>query len=109
MERKAADIMGSSEDCYHFTKLLPDFNGTLLSTDELTAVFRDFSQLRQPRTSELVRGARAQGELRVANGDEAVCEARNQRVRAAWANDEAVKAKYDKLLLGPFKAVTVQG
>ncbi|KAG2143868.1 hypothetical protein BD769DRAFT_1625589 [Suillus cothurnatus] len=61
------------EDIYHFMRLLrkhiPSTNQ--LSTELLLRVFTDYQDLRLLRTSELVRGARQQGETRVVEGVDA--------------------------------------
>jgi salicylate hydroxylase len=69
------------------------------STELLSQVFTDYQDLRLPRTSELVKGARRQGEARVVEGIDA-CRARNEAVRAGFNDDAAKRAE---LLSGPFK------
>lgn len=71
------------------------------STELLSQVFIDYQDLRLPRTSELVRGARQQGEVRVVEGIEA-CRVRNEKIRIGSRDDAARKATND-LLSGPFK------
>lgn len=90
------------EDCWWLSSLLPDVeNGKELETGELKAVFKEFAEQRQPRTAQLVKGARMQGELRVAGGGE-VGRLRDEKLRQGWKAEEAVRAKYDGLLREPF-------
>lgn len=89
------------EDCYHLARLLPDARG-ILTSETLNVVFSAFAKLRQPRTANLVKAARAQGENRVVDGGPEACYARDQRLRAAWADQEAVRRRYDMLLKEPF-------
>jgi len=71
------------------------------STELLSQVFIDYQDLRLPRTSELVRGARRQGEARVVEGIDA-CRARDEKVRAG-SHDDAARMAYYELLSGPFR------
>ncbi|PYH94368.1 FAD/NAD(P)-binding domain-containing protein [Aspergillus ellipticus CBS 707.79] len=88
------------EDCYHLSRLLPDahaFDGSALE-----GVFREFVQLRQPRTSALVKEARRLGdEQRVVVGEER-CRQRDARIKAAWSDPEQVVKGLDPLLKEPF-------
>jgi salicylate hydroxylase len=63
-------------------------------------VFTDYQDLRLLHTSELVKGARRQGEIRVVEGVDA-CKARDEAIRAGL-NDDAARRAHDELLLGPF-------
>ncbi|KAG0706056.1 hypothetical protein DFH29DRAFT_872555 [Suillus ampliporus] len=91
------------EDIYHLMRLLKKYNPSAgqPSTELLSHVFRDYQDLRLPRTSELVRGARKQGEARVVEGIDA-CRARDEGIRAGFNSDAAKRAQYE-LLSGPFK------
>ena len=94
-----------SEDCYHLTQLLPDFNRTSsesISTDALTQIFAAFANKRQPRTAALVKGARAQGERRVVVAGPAACKERDEQVRQQWKDEAALEAKFEALLREPF-------
>lgn len=96
------------EDCYHLNRLLPPASG-IASGEGIQAAFRDafkaYAELRQPRTSLLVKGARAQGEKRVTSGAEA-CKKRNQDLAESWNDAEAVGARFDALLKDhPFPSV----
>jgi len=71
------------------------------STEVLSHVFTDYQDLRLLRTSELTRGARKQGEVRVVEGTDA-CRARDEVIRAEFIDDAAKRARYE-LLSGPFK------
>ncbi|KAG2123411.1 hypothetical protein DEU56DRAFT_50166 [Suillus clintonianus] len=90
------------EDVYHFMRLLRKHNPSAgqLSTELLSRVFVDYQDLRLLRTSELVRGARRQGEIRVVEGVDA-CRARDEAIRAGL-NDDAARRAHDELLSGPF-------
>jgi salicylate hydroxylase len=85
---------------------LPDIsennNDGVLSTPALSGIFSAFAQLRQPRTAALVKGARLQGESRVEDGGPEACLARDERIREAWTNKEAVEARYRALFVEPF-------
>lgn len=94
------------EDCYHLAKMLPDceVQGEKfeeLETGNLKRVFLEFAEKRQPRTAALVRGARAQGERRVVDGEEA-CKARDEALRRGWEDLKGVEEKWDGLLKEPF-------
>ncbi|KAG1740168.1 uncharacterized protein EDB91DRAFT_1283001 [Suillus paluster] len=90
------------EDIYHFMRLLRKHNPSAgqLSTELLSQVFTDYQDLRLPRTSELVKGSRRQGEIRVVEGIDA-CRARDEAIRAGFNGDAARRAR-DELLSGPF-------
>ncbi|KAK0508487.1 hypothetical protein JMJ35_008763 [Cladonia borealis] len=92
------------EDCYHLATFLPKVSAkipTLLKQD-LAQIFQKFALKRQPRTSKLVKGARAQGERRVVTGGSAACLERDEAVRKSWLEVDAVAAKYDNLFREPF-------
>lgn len=59
--------------------------------------------MRQPRTAALVKGARAQGELRVVDGDSVARQDRDDLLKRSWANQAAIEAKYDSLLREPYQ------
>lgn len=65
------------------------------------AVFKPFAEKRQPRTSTLVKGARAQGDSRVAAGSEAGRE-RDEAVRKSFEDPAVIEAKFRNLLAEPF-------
>ena len=90
------------EDCWWLTELLPDVGERReMASEELRELFGRFAERRQPRTKELVKGARLQGERRVVGGGE---ERRmmDQVLRESWMDEKAVSAKWDGLLRGPF-------
>jgi salicylate hydroxylase len=90
------------EDCWWLSQLLPDVSeGKGPEREELMAAFKAFAEKRQPRTKELVKGARLQGEMRVVGGGEEGRK-RDELLKEGWRNEEAVRAKYDGLLKGPF-------
>ncbi|KAK9425328.1 hypothetical protein SUNI508_13129 [Seiridium unicorne] len=94
------------EDCYHLSKSLPDFDRWSLATDprlrSLESIFEEYARKRQPRTSALVKGARAAGEKRVVTTGREDCEARDKRVAAEWQDTEGISAKFDNLCKEPF-------
>ena len=99
------------EDCYHLTRLLLAHNpsGTPPSTALLETIFTEFEGIRIARTSELVKGAREQGNLRVVSGVEA-CKRRNEVIiekfgGATGPGDNAgVVPQFKHLIEHPFKA-----
>ena len=101
------------EDCYHLSTALPNLStdtqdedykrnleelGSSLSED----IFRPFAEKRQPRTSILVKGARALGEKRVAVGPEKGRERDEAVAQSYQGAAEAVVAKFEGLLSQPF-------
>lgn len=92
------------EDCYHLNQLLPNrsVDDESISTSDLQNIFEKFALNRQPRTSALVKGARAQGELRVCDGSTAACSERDDIIRNRWKNVSAVEANFDGLYREPF-------
>ena len=60
-----------------------------------------YAQRRQPRTANLVKGARAQGQMRMTAGEEA-CWKRNEMVKKAWSDGTAAKAILHDLYKEPF-------
>ncbi|KAH9920085.1 uncharacterized protein B0H18DRAFT_1025880 [Fomitopsis serialis] len=57
------------------------------SAELLSTIFSEYEQLRIARTSELVKGARKQGEVRVVQG-EAACKARDESLKAVYADED---------------------
>lgn len=90
----------SLEDCWHLSQLLPGADADL-STVGLSEVFLKYAERRQPRTAMMVKGARAQGQMRVTFGKEA-CQKRNEIVKKVWSDEEAVKARFHQLFKEPF-------
>lgn len=90
----------SLEDCWHLSQLLPDADGDL-STGSLDEAFLKYAEKRQPRTAMMVKGARAQGQMRVTFGKEA-CQKRNEMVKQMWADKEGIKARFSQLFKEPF-------
>ena len=92
------------EDCYHLDKLLPIFSkDDGLTSEDLKAIFGTFARLRQPRTSALVKGARAHGETRVVDDGLATCLERDESLRKSWEEKEALEKKYDALCKEPYQ------
>ncbi|KAM5543237.1 hypothetical protein V8D89_003111 [Ganoderma adspersum] len=98
------------EDCYHLTRLLLAHNlsGTSPSTALLETIFTEFEGPRIARTSELVKSARQQGDLRVVGGIEA-CKKRNEIFvemygGAATGRSTGLVAQSLHLALNPLKA-----
>ncbi|KAG2046341.1 FAD/NAD(P)-binding domain-containing protein [Suillus hirtellus] len=78
------------EDIYHFMRLLGKHNPSAdkLSTELLLRVFTDYQDLRLLRTSELVREARRQGEIRVVEGVEASRRASDEMLSGPFTESE---------------------
>ncbi len=98
------------EDCYHLTRLLLAHNpsGASPSTALLETIFSEFEGPRIARTSELVKGARQQGELRVVDGVEA-CKRRNEAIVEVYGGvatgaSSGLAAQFVHLVDNPFKA-----
>lgn len=72
-----------------------------MDIEQLKKASKEFAEKRPPRTKELVKGARIQGEMRVSGGGEEGRE-RDETLRNWWKDDEAVKVKWDGLLKEPF-------
>ncbi|RFU76845.1 hypothetical protein TARUN_5431 [Trichoderma arundinaceum] len=99
------------EDCYHLSTALPNLspdsedyskNLEVLGNTLSETIFHPFAEKRQPRTSILVKGARALGERRVAVGPEKGSE-RDQAIAQSYEGDAAaVVAKFEGLLSQPF-------
>lgn len=92
------------EDTYHFVRLLTEHNPSAAapSNELLETIFSEYEQLRIARTSELVKGARQQGEnVRVVSGEEA-CRARNKAVTAVYA-DENFMERWLEFFTHPFR------
>ncbi|KAI1791333.1 FAD/NAD(P)-binding domain-containing protein [Ganoderma leucocontextum] len=97
------------EDCYHLTRLLLAHNpsGAPPSTALLAAIFAEFEGPRIARTSELVKSARQQGELRVVSGVEA-CKKRNEVIvemygGAAAGDSAGLIAQFVHLVENPLR------
>ena len=98
------------EDCYHLIRLLLAHNptGAPPSTELLSKIFTEFETPRIARTSELVKRARQQGDMRVVSGVEA-CKKRNDALTATFgdaaakADNPALKAQLADLIEHPFK------
>lgn len=97
------------EDSYWLAELLPDVpmgdSGQQSASEgvDFERLFRQYAEKRQPRTSKLVRGARAVGEKRVERGGREACVGRDERVREEWRDIKAVEAKFDALCQEPFQ------
>ena len=79
-------------------ELIEKFNpsGKEPSTATLETVFVELEKVRIPRSSEMVKGARAQGESRVVHGTEA-CIKRNNWYREFCKNEEETDKRFGKL------------
>ncbi|PIG83066.1 hypothetical protein AARAC_001242 [Aspergillus arachidicola] len=97
------------EDCYHLMNYMPcinsgsaDYaeNSSQINSD-LPGFFQAYAESRQPRTSALVKEARAIGERRVVVTP-ALCKERDALIAAAWSNQDAIRTRYDTLLKEPF-------
>lgn len=90
----------SLEDCWHLSQLLPEADGDL-STVCLNEIFLQYAGKRQPRTAMMVKGARAQGQMRVTFGEEA-CRKRNEIVKKVWSDTASIKARFRQIFKEPF-------
>jgi len=72
------------------------------ATELLSTIFNEYESIRIPRTAELVRTARKQGEIRVVDGIDA-CLKRNEIIRKNFGDDEKVLDASEYLLSGPYK------
>ncbi|KIV95210.1 hypothetical protein PV10_02889 [Exophiala mesophila] len=103
------------EDCFHLSHALPylDSQSDSYQSDvqklesSLVDIFRAYAEKRQPRTSVLVKGARAQGKQRVITTGPEDCKRRNQQLAKACSDEAALAATYDALLREPFQGSPV--
>jgi salicylate hydroxylase len=86
------------EDCYMLSELLSvmDADADEPSPQALAEAFRSFAQQRQPRTTALVRQARAQGEQRVVTG-QVDLEQRDENIRRLWSDKTQLRRTFDDL------------
>ncbi|KAI0790637.1 hypothetical protein C8Q75DRAFT_95567 [Abortiporus biennis] len=87
------------EDCNLLTQLLEQKNPEAAepSTEILEKIFTEYEKARIPRSAEMVKGARQQGEQRVMEGVDA-CKQRNDRIRSIYKDDESIGKMYEKTL-----------
>lgn len=106
-------FLSSREDCFHLSQALPHLIPDDESYPEATsvlgarlteAIFNPFAEKRQPRTSYLVKGARAMGEQRTATGKEA-CQLRDEMITKKFGDEALLASKLDELLKEPFNSV----
>ncbi|KID71312.1 monooxygenase FAD-binding protein, partial [Metarhizium hybridum] len=99
------------EDCFHLSQALPDLASVdtrfekavaALGPSLSDAIFKPYAEKRQPRTSHLVRGARAVGEQRTASGEEA-CALRDELITEKFADEALLASRMDELLREPFQ------
>ncbi|KAK1245439.1 hypothetical protein MKX08_005068 [Trichoderma sp. CBMAI-0020] len=96
------------EDCYHLSCALPDLSSTqdfesnIAALGAISDMFRPFAEARQPRTSVLVKGARALGEKRVAVGAERGKERDEAVAQSYRGGAAAIVEKFEGLLSQPF-------
>lgn len=96
------------EDCYHLGLALPnlsskeDFERNIAALGAISDIFRPFAETRQPRTSVLVKGARALGEKRVAVGVEKGRERDEAVGQSFQGGATAIVEKFEGLLSQPF-------
>ncbi|CCL99839.1 uncharacterized protein FIBRA_01863 [Fibroporia radiculosa] len=91
------------EDVYHLVRLLVQHNPSAAapSTALLSTIFAGYESIRIARASTLVMGARKQGETRVVRGIDA-CKQRNDALRVAWEDEDAVLAAFLDTYSHPF-------
>lgn len=95
------------EDCYQFSNAFPciisnEIEGVILSG--LKENFKRHAEKRQPWTSALIKGTRAEGGKGVVRSRKADCERHDQAVAVEWQDVEAIVLKIDGLCRGPFDA-----
>lgn len=99
------------EDCFHLShslpSLIPDTESyqhalTVLGPNLSDTIFKPYAERRQPRTSYLVKGARAVGEQRTAIGAEA-CRLRDEMVLKRFSDEALLASRMDELLREPFQ------
>ncbi|RVX67761.1 hypothetical protein B0A52_07884 [Exophiala mesophila] len=103
------------EDCFHLSHALPyldphsdSYQSNVQKLESsLVDIFRAYAEKRQPRTSALVKGARAQGKQRVITTGPEDCKRRNQQLAKACSDEAALAATYDALLREPFQGSPV--
>ncbi|KID99048.1 Monooxygenase, FAD-binding protein, partial [Metarhizium majus ARSEF 297] len=104
------------EDCFHLNQALPDLTSAdtrfekavaALGPSLSDAIFKPYAEKRQPRTSHLVRGARAVGEQRTASGEEA-CALRDELITEKFADEAVLASRMDELLREPFQRTQSQ-
>ncbi|TLD24364.1 hypothetical protein PspLS_06897 [Pyricularia sp. CBS 133598] len=82
------------EDCFYLTAELPDCDqATVIPTERLTQAFGKYAEIRQPRTSALVAGARRQGELRVSPPER--CAERDAVIAKFMTDRAGLEATFD--------------
>jgi salicylate hydroxylase len=67
-------------------------------------IFQPYAEKRQPRALEMIREARAQGNLRVI-ADPEMCKSCDEMIAAWWKDSDAIAAKYDGLLREPYESL----
>lgn len=72
-----------------------------LPTKKLGEIFEEYQIIRKARTTALVKGARAMGELRVTAGTEA-CLSRNETVKRLYDDEEKLLEQGSFLYGAPF-------
>ena len=104
-------LLYAREDCFHLShslpSLIPDTESyrhalTALGPNLSDTIFKPFAERRQPRTSHLVKGARAVGEQRTAIGAEA-CRLRDEMVSKKFLDEAMFASRMDELLREPFQ------
>ena len=101
----------NSEDCFHLSHSLPylvpgsdDYQESLQKLGpNLVDIFHAYAETRQPRTSTMVKGARAQGQTRVVTTGPEDCVKRDEKVATGWKDVGTIAAKYDALCREPFQ------
>lgn len=103
--------MPCREDCFNLSHAMPFLDPAAENYDEslklfgpglAESIFKPFAEKRQPRTSALVKGARAQGDSRVTAGQEAG-QVRDEALVAAFKDPSILDTKFSQLLVEPFQ------
>ena len=98
------------EDVYHLIRILlkhhkdPQVNPT---TEELSAIFKEFESIRIERTTALVQRAHDRGnKVRVVTTEEEASQ-RDKYIREKWSNMKDGCSEFEKLALEPYDEISV--
>ncbi|KAJ4468286.1 hypothetical protein J3R30DRAFT_1696213 [Lentinula aciculospora] len=93
------------EDIYHLVRVLVKYNPAAgdPSTETLKNAFEEYESIRLPRTSVLVKEARQTGDKKRVVSGMGECIARDEAIRALWANPEVGIMSLANARFGPFE------
>ncbi|KAK2596715.1 hypothetical protein QQS21_006230 [Conoideocrella luteorostrata] len=91
----------SCEDCHYLSQNIPVFDPTqLLTTCQLTAIFRTFAEKQQPHTAALTATARKLGSARVVPAE--ACAQRDAAIKNRFLDNFGLQAGFDSTFSRPF-------